>query len=553
MNLAILALAPILVAGEITEETIELRAFDIPDTMDVVMFRPIDADIPDSLRAPTGDQPYLGYGALATLGPTSQDTVWVTNTADSGMGTLRYHLETAPASDAVVAFDPGVCSVDDVIELESPITVGVTNTIIDGLTAKRAVTIMQQDSLSAVFIFDGSEVAQGSFDTVLRGLRIYQGGPGGAVVENTADGVHLAGTANKIVIDHCEFGPARDEAIGFAGSQQWITVQWCTFHDVLKTFLLGASWSRTSVHHNFFYRNGERLVLAQGYPTHPGMLEYRNNVVFDWHTRGMEFREGAGGNMVGNVYLAGTNTTIEVAGKALRFEDDQVRDLVYTAYNLFPPEELDLGGRKEPRAIDVDLGQHPAAFVPTTDAHTAVFDVLSEAGVGPYRSETDKEATRIAFIGTKVDSLLEWIPKAEARDVAYVGPNRRVSFDCRAYGGLYFTPSSTPIEVWTLAATPPPPQVTLVGPELVRVVVSPGENPSYTELALAAGPEVSWLEPGGTRVQDPYFAPAATWNAGPAFQLTVEESLLRVVARNGEGILTTPVDVEVLYGTITGY
>lgn len=551
--------APLLVAGEITETTIELRALDIPQAMDVVMFRPIDADLTDSLRTPTADQPYLGYGALATLGTSRTDTVWVTSPADEGPGTLRFHLETSPVSDAVVAFDPDAFAGEAVIELTRAIRVRATRAIVDGLTARTAVTVAQQDHLdSAVFVFDGAEAPpQGSFDTVFRGLRIFQGGEGAVDVNHTADGIHFTGTANKVVIDHCEFGPARDEAIGFAGSQQWITVQWCTFHDVLKTFLVGADWSRTSVHHNFFYRNGERLLLVQGFPTHPGMLEYRNNVVFDWRTRGMQFREAAGGNMIGNAYLAGSNTTSRVARAALEFDvlvgGVDVHDLVYAADNIFPATETDVAGRVSPWPIDphVSLAEHPSVSTPTTSAETAIVEVLSEAGLGPYRSEDDRTAARIAFVGTKIDSVLEWIPRDVARDVAHVGPNRRVVFDCRAQGGHDFSEHSAPLEVWSLAARPPAPCVSLEAPGRVRVTLTPGENPGGTGLALSVGSvEVgwTWLTPRGGRSAVPVFATAVEWNESDALHLSRRERTLRVVARNGAGVVTESVETTVPAG-----
>jgi pectate lyase len=96
---------------------------------------------------------------------------------------------------------------------------------------------------------------------------------------------------------------------------QDITVQWCILAEALfrsqhpKGFhsmgiLIGGNQTdRVSLHHCLLANNGQRNPRLQG-----GLMDVRNNVIYNWGTSGGYFTNETRVNCVGNLYLPGPDT-----------------------------------------------------------------------------------------------------------------------------------------------------------------------------------------------------------------------------------------------------
>ena len=201
-----------------------------------------------------------GFGAYAT-GGRGGDVYSVTNLNSSGTGSLADAIATAPASGRTIVF-----AVSGYIHVPSS-NLRVTNS---------KITIAGQTAPG-----DGIGLKDGTFrisgdDIVVRHLRFRHGkyGSGG-------DCIDLDSGSIRCVLDHVSLQFSTDENISSYNSPpENLTMQWSLNAWGLESHSCGGLWDQNhaTCHHTLWAHNHTRNPKAR--PS--GLLEWANNVTFDW-------------------------------------------------------------------------------------------------------------------------------------------------------------------------------------------------------------------------------------------------------------------------------
>lgn len=138
----------------------------------------------------------------------------------------------------------------------------------------------------------------------------------------------FGGTRKKnIIIDHCSFSWSNDEAISiYAGDST--TLQWNIISEPLnysyhfetgdsdyENHGYGGIWGgrHLTAHHNLFAHCNNRNPRFDGIRNCPEeLVDYRNNVIYNWGGNSIYAGEGGNYNLVDNYYKFGPNTNKQV-------------------------------------------------------------------------------------------------------------------------------------------------------------------------------------------------------------------------------------------------
>ena len=181
-------------------------------------------------------------------------------------------------------------------------------------------TIAGQSAPGGGVCIAGWHVAVRTHDVVIRHLRFRRGDE----AEKTGDSLDLMDASNCIV-DHCSASWATDENLSVTGLGTDVTVGWCLISEGLNprnhgygSLIAPEIPSRISFHHNLYAHNAGRVPRAGSrLGVSEFLLDFRNNVVFNWGQRGDWGGWGVCGkvgeylqlNFVGNTHIAGPDTT----------------------------------------------------------------------------------------------------------------------------------------------------------------------------------------------------------------------------------------------------
>ncbi len=212
------------------------------------------ADLPAFPRAE-------GFGAMAR-GGRGGDVYVVTNLESSGEGSFYHGVTTIPEGGRTVVF-----AVGGEIHLAGGIKTRVTG---DRLTIAG-----QTAPGDGILLRDGTIRFSGS-DLVVQHLRVRQGrgGSGG-------DCINLDSTCKDAIFDHVSISFGRDENMSsFKRPPDRVTLQWSLNAWGLETHSCGGLWDQNhaTCHHTLWAHNHTRNPKAR--PS--GLLEWTNNVTFDW-------------------------------------------------------------------------------------------------------------------------------------------------------------------------------------------------------------------------------------------------------------------------------
>lgn len=211
-----------------------------------------------------------GFGAYAT-GGRGGDVYTVVNLNSSGEGSLRYGVETAPASGRTIVF-----AVSGYIPISYNADTGNQTVRI----VQNKVTIAGQTAPGdGIGLKDGRILVTGN-NVVLRHLRIRHGKYGGA-----GDCLNLESTADNSIIDHVSLMFSTDENISFFNSTlDNFTMQYCTSSWGMERHNAGGLWDLQdgTCHHSLWAHHRTRNPKARPY----GLLEWINNVTYHWRTEG---------------------------------------------------------------------------------------------------------------------------------------------------------------------------------------------------------------------------------------------------------------------------
>lgn len=149
-------------------------------------------------------------------------------------------------------------------------------------------------------------------DVVLRHIR-HRGGFG----KKGADAVQIVGAGTKrVVLDHISISFFQDGAVDVTQDASDVTVQWSHLGDASDSktsepyhgepHLISYGGNRVTLHHNFYTHIHSRAPYVV---VDEGLVEFSNNLVYNYrkYPTTLDSRRGKM-NVVGNVYVAGTNT-----------------------------------------------------------------------------------------------------------------------------------------------------------------------------------------------------------------------------------------------------
>jgi hypothetical protein len=269
-----------------------------------------------------------GFGRFASGG--RGGTVYeVTNLSDDpknpAVGTLRYAVKQSGAR-TIIFRTSGAIALKDYLKITNG------NITIAGQTAPGDGICLQNYSLS----IQASNVIVRYIRCRFGDTTIVRNADGSPVINTTInkpqhiedDAAHSLGTGDtnttyrSIIVDHCSFSWAMDENASFYDVMNF-TMQWCmisesmyhSFH-IKGNHGYGGIWGGmgSSFHHNLLADNSSRNPRFCGaryhlnsWPTE--IVDFRNNVIFNWGFNSAYGGESGRYNMVNNYYKSGPATS----------------------------------------------------------------------------------------------------------------------------------------------------------------------------------------------------------------------------------------------------
>ncbi|MCX7722713.1 MAG: immunoglobulin domain-containing protein [Verrucomicrobiae bacterium] len=285
-----------------------------------------------------------GCGRFAS-GGRGGDVYYVTNLNDSGPGSLRNGISTAPSTGRTILF-----KVSGTIDLASDLTISKSNITIAGQTAPGDGITLRRRSLTL-------SRAQ---NVIIRHIRVR---PGDVDTNFEGDAIWVYQSTN-VILDHVSASWSVDECLSVTYSTN-VTVQWCMISESLNNSqhqkgahgygsLLRYGAGALTFHHNLYQhhknrnpRLGDRIKL-----------DFVNNVIYNWGDRAGysadDSADNPGGftnyiNYVGNYLIAGpstktpntafasgtTNTVIYQSGNMIDSNKNGLLDGSNTGWGMF--------------------------------------------------------------------------------------------------------------------------------------------------------------------------------------------------------------------------
>ena len=247
-----------------------------------------------------------GFGRY-TIGGRGGRVYVVRTLDDAGAGSLR---------EAVTAKEPRIVvfAVSGTIHLQSKLNIQ-SNITIAGQTAPGG----------GICLADFPVVLNGN-NIIVRYLRFRMGDKnqkGGMVDGNGGDDAFGGVYHRNIIIDHCSMSWSTDEVFSVYGGDS-TTLQWNLIAEPLNYSYhfekgskdyehhgFGAIWggAHTSAHHNLFAHCNSRTPRFDGERNIPSeLVDYRNNVIYNWGQNNVYAGEGGQYNIVNNYYKWGPST-----------------------------------------------------------------------------------------------------------------------------------------------------------------------------------------------------------------------------------------------------
>ena len=345
-----------------------------------------------------------GYGKYVTGGRGGK-VIYVTNLNDSGAGSLRAAVNTS--GPKIILF-----KVSGNIKLQSELSI-YDNTTIAG----------QQAPGGGITIQDYNVKIRGN-NIILRYLRFRMGDT--HAVENDALGGRFQ---ENIMIDHCSVSWSTDESASFYENKNF-TMQWCVISESLRNSVhakgahgYGGIWGglKASFHHNLLAHHDSRTPRLGEYAgrTVPleGLLDIRNNVIYNWGGNSCYGGDAMNVNLVNNYWKPGPGTSSSTQERILstgrnldpthplygiwgkfyidgNFVNGSTRatqdNWTYGVYNQFHGSQLPVSDADK-AAMRIDTPHNPGEIT-THSAKKAYELVLDYVGASLYRDEVDQRA-----------------------------------------------------------------------------------------------------------------------------------------------------------------
>lgn len=332
-----------------------------------------------------------GFGKYA-IGGRGGRVIEVTNLNDSGPGSFRAACE-AEGPRTVVFRVSGTIALESELKIKHPyITIAGQTAPGDGICVK------------------GYQVGFEADHIIIRYMRFRPGAEKG----KEQDG--FGGQGDHIIIDHCSVSWGIDETLSINKASN-LTVQWCLVSESLFNSIhkkgnhgYGGLWGGPggSFHHNALVHHSSRNPRASG-NKESGLLDFRNNVVYNWG-----FNSAYGGelwprNWINNYYKPGPATRESVRRRIFLQKDP--RGKMFASGNVvdgFPEVAADNWGKGIDFAEDGEASEetlrvdaeYVVAPVMTDTAEVAFERILAGAGASMSRDSVDQRIIHEMRTGT---------------------------------------------------------------------------------------------------------------------------------------------------------
>ncbi len=266
-----------------------------------------------------------GHGRETTGGRGGKVYI-VTSLEDTNtQGTLRYAIESMGTTARTVVFQ-----VSGTIWLKKDLKIANGNLTIAGQTAPG-------DGICLA----GYPVDVSADNVIIRFLRFRMGDK--LVTSDGADAV--GGRFHKnIIIDHCSMSWCMDECVSFYNNENF-TLQWCVISESLRLSKhskgphgYGGIWGgmKASFHHNLLAHHDSRNPRfgpgANSTPTNE-IVDYRNNVIYNWCGNSSYGAEAMHINIVNNYYKPGPATPTGTSKRGRIISIDKKTDNSFPVIN----------------------------------------------------------------------------------------------------------------------------------------------------------------------------------------------------------------------------
>ena len=370
-------------------------------------------------------------GGRFTSGGRGGAVYYVTSLNDSGPGSLR---------DAVS--QPGrtvLFKVSGTIHLNSRINIDKDNITIAGQTAPGDGICLADNNLTIK-----------ANNVIVRYLRCRMGDKDS--ISNDAMSLHSF--QHHTIVDHCSISWSTDEAGSFYACKN-TTVQWCmlyeslynSFHSGGNPHGFGGIWGgqMASFHHNLlahhYSRNPRFSGSALTGESAKEIVDFRNNVIYNWGSGGTYGGHGGHMNMVNNYYKAGPATKGNTTTASST--NNRNRILTYSTYSSTTPGDTLWGGKfyidgnyvygfPDATADNWTYGVHP-------DAHPKADSLMADARQSvPYPFEyISTQSATDAFISV-TDSAGALLPRRDTTDRRIIRETKTgtATFEGPTYGAV---------------------------------------------------------------------------------------------------------------------
>lgn len=335
-----------------------------------------------------------GSGKFATGGRGGK-VIYVTNLRDDGEGSLRAAINDPETRTIVFA-------VSGTIFLKSGIGIKHGDLTIAGQTAPG-------DGIC----IGGYPVNINADNIIIRFLRFRLGD----INKVTGDAMGAQNHQN-IIIDHCSFSWATDENASFYRNENF-TLQWCIISESLNNSVhfkgehgYGGIWGGhvVSFHHNLMVHNKSRNPRFNGSRRSvPEIVDFRNNVIYNWGDNNIYGGEEGKYNIVGNYYKPGPATSERSRNRIVNITTSMSYDYGkfyvsnnYTESSTVVSNDNWNGGVDTEAVIDSVRATEPFENIPIRQqtAQEAFKSVLQHAGSSLVRDSVDERIIQEVRTGT---------------------------------------------------------------------------------------------------------------------------------------------------------